>query len=67
MPPLVDRLRRRIAAERWIVDAAKRHPRSRQLRGLIEQKRSRRIIADTGSVDAALDQIVARAIERGQG
>lgn len=66
MASFADRIKNRVLAEAWILDAAKRHPRSRQVRGLIEQKRSQRIVDEAGSVDAALDLIVKRAIDKGR-
>lgn len=66
MASYAQRVKRRLAAEAWVLDAAKRHPRSRQLRGIVEQKRSRRLVDEAGSVDAALDLIVERAIEKGR-
>lgn len=62
MGQLFERLQRKMKAEAWIIDAARRHPRSRQLRSWIEKRRSARIVARAGSVDAALDAIVERAI-----
>lgn len=64
--PFFERIKRRATAERWVLDAARRHPRSRQLRGAIEKKRSHRIVDEAGSVEAALDLIVERAIEKGR-
>ena len=66
MASLPERVKRRLAAEAWILDVARRHPRSRQVRGLIEKRRSRRIVDQAGSVEAALDLIVERAIEKGR-
>ncbi len=66
MHSFTGRIKRRLVAEAWVIDAAKRHPRSRQLRGIIEQQRSRRIVDEAGSIDAALDLIVERAIEKGR-
>lgn len=65
MMSFAERVKRRLAAEAWAVDAAKRHPRSRQVRGLIEQRKSRQLVDEAGSVDAALDLIVKRAIDKG--
>ena len=62
MGRLFERLRQEIKAEAWVIDAARRHPRSRQLRSWIEKRRSARIVERVGSVDAALDMIVERAI-----
>lgn len=65
MASFADRVKSRLVAEAWVLDAAKRHPRSRQLRGLIEQKRTQRLVDEAGSVDAALDLIVKRAVAKG--
>lgn len=65
MASFAERVKHRLVAEAWVLDAAKRHPRSRQLRGLIEQKKTKRIVEEAGSVDAALDLIVKRAVAKG--
>jgi len=62
----VGRVRRRVAAEAWVLDAVRRQTAARRLRGAIERRRSQRIVDETGSVDAALDAIAERAIERGR-
>lgn len=59
---LVGRIRRRVAAERWILDAVRRTPQSRRLRRAVERRKTGRLVAATGSVDAALDAIVADAL-----
>jgi len=59
---IAERVTSRVRAQRWLLDAARRHPRSRQLRAAIERRRSERIVSHAGSIDAALDQIVHRAI-----
>lgn len=64
MASFVERAQRRLRAEAWLLDAAKRHPRSRQLRGFVEQRRSQRLVDKAGSVEAALDLVVQRAIDR---
>lgn len=63
---LAGRVKRRVLAEAWIIDAARRHPKARELRGVLERQRSRRVVAEAGSVEAALDLIVDRAIARGR-
>jgi len=64
MASFVQRGKRRLVAEAWIIDAAKRHRTSRELRGWIEKQRGKRIVASEGSADAALSAIVDRAISR---
>lgn len=64
MGELFERLQRKIHAQAWVIDAARRHPRSRQLRAWIEKRRGERTIDRAGSVDAALDLIVERALAR---
>lgn len=63
---LSERIKHRVAAERWVLDGARRQPQSRRLRATVERKRSRRIVDEAGSVEAALDLIVERAIEKGR-
>lgn len=65
MASFAERVKHRLVADAWVLDAAKRHPRSRQLRGLIEQKKTQRIVGEAGSIDAALDLIVKRAVAKG--
>ncbi len=59
---VVQRIRTRILAERWVLDAVRRRPEVQSLRRSLERQRSKRIVATEGSVDAALDRIVRDAI-----
>lgn len=56
------RVHRRLGSERWIMDVVRRSPPSRWLRGRLEWLRGRKIVAMSGSVDAALDAIVRDAV-----
>jgi len=64
---MIERARQRVQAEAWVLDAARRHSRSRQLRQLVERRRADRLVRSEGSVDAALDFVVRTAIEKGTG
>ena len=60
----IGRVRRRIGAERWVIDALRRQPVVRRLRQLVERVRTRRLTATAGSVDAALAEIVREALRQ---
>ncbi len=61
MTPFLSRVRRRLDAERWILELLRGQPGVRRLRGGVEQVRMARLRRRSGSVEAALDQIVQEA------